>query len=324
MRAATPGWTGPLRGITVPLVTPLGAPGRLDVAGTERLVEHVIAGGVRSIFVLGTTGEGPLLGDRFRRDFVDRVCRQVGGRVPVLVGITETVFARAIRLAVRSADSGASAVVAAPPFYLKPGPRELARYLRKLAEQSPLPLFLYNMPNHTRTVIDAEVIRQSLDLENVVGLKDSSGDMGYFHAARRLIAARPDWSLLVGPEHLMAESVRLGGHGGVNGGANVAPALFVELHRAAEAGDLARVDALQQRVLDLGRIYRVGRHESAVIKGIKCALSCLGLCDDAMTVPFGRFAASGRARIGAILEESGLLAAGGPTTPATVSHESLG
>src|SRR5205814_2079302 len=118
---------------------------------------------------------------------------------------------------------------------------------------------------------------------------DSSGDMAYFHAARRLVAARPDWTLLVGPEHLTAETVLFGGHGGVNGGANVAPRLFVDLYEAAAAGNVERVNVLQQRVLNLGRIYQVGRHESAVIKGIKGALACLGLCDDAMTEPFERF-----------------------------------
>jgi dihydrodipicolinate synthase/N-acetylneuraminate lyase len=220
------------------------------------------------------------------------------------------VLAGAVRLAGHAADAGAAAVVAAPPYYLKPGQPELARFVRTIATWVPLPLFLYNMPTHTRVTIGPEVIRQALDLDKVVGLKDSSGDMGYLHAARRLITARPDWTLLVGPEHLTAEVVLFGGHGGVNGGANVAPRLFVDLYQAAASGDLTRVVALQQQVLNFGRIYQVGRHESAVIKGIKCALSWLGLCDDAMTAPFDRFHEPEREQIRGILDECGLLSRG--------------
>ena len=82
----------PLTGIVPPLVTPLRARDELDVAGLEKLIEHILAGGVSGLFILGTTGEGPSLSYRLRREFIGRVCRQVNNRVPVLVGITDTAF----------------------------------------------------------------------------------------------------------------------------------------------------------------------------------------------------------------------------------------
>lgn len=297
----------PLRGIVVPLVTPLTAPDRLDEARLERLIEHVLAGGAHGLFVLGTTGEGPLLEEGIRREVVTRACRQAAGRAPVLVGITDTVFGAAVRLAQHAAGCGADAVVSSAPYYLKPGGPELCRFVQQLAARSPLPVFLYNMPTHTRVTFGPDVLRAGLDEPNVIGLKDSGGDLEYFRAARELTRARPDWSLFIGPEHLTAESVALGGDGGVNGGANAAPRLFVELYEAAAAGDEARTRAAQRRVLSFGRIYQAGLHESAVIKGLKCALSHLGLCAEVMTEPFGPLSDAERAQVRAVLSECGLL-----------------
>src|SRR5580658_2115572 len=96
-----------LRGIIPPIVTPLRARDELDVAGLERLVEHILAGGVHGLFVLGTTGEAPSLSYRLRRELIERTCRQVAGRVPVLVGITDTAFTESLQVAQWSVKSGA-------------------------------------------------------------------------------------------------------------------------------------------------------------------------------------------------------------------------
>jgi 4-hydroxy-tetrahydrodipicolinate synthase len=139
-----------------------------------------------------------------------------------------------------------------------------------------------------------------------VGLKDSSGDMSYFHKVKQLVEGRPDLSLLVGPEALLAEAVLLGAHGGVAGGANLAPRLFVDLYQAAARGDIDTVVVLQAKVMKLSStVYSVGQHASAFLKGVKCALSCLGICDDAMAEPFQRFRNSEREQIQRYLQELG-------------------
>jgi dihydrodipicolinate synthase/N-acetylneuraminate lyase len=299
-----------LRGIVPPLVTPLAGPDELDSAGLERLVEHVLAGGVHGLFVLGTTGEGPALSGRLKRELIGRVCRQVAGCVPVLVGITDPSVAEAIALARSAADAGAHAVVAAAPYYFALSQAELGRFVRTLAAATPLPLFLYNMPSHAKAAFGLDVVRAALDIDNVVGLKDSSGDLDYFRAVRRLAATRQEWTLLVGPEHLTAETVRLGGDGGVNGGANVHPRLFVELYEAAQRGATEQVSRLQRQVEFFGRIYQLGRSEAAVIQGLKCALNCLGICSDRLAEPFAPLASAEREQVRGILGELNLLAAG--------------
>jgi 4-hydroxy-tetrahydrodipicolinate synthase len=224
------------------------------------------------------------------------------------VGITDTSLVESVTLAHHAADCGAEAVVTSAPFYFPAGQPELREYLEQLLPELPLPLMLYNMPALTKTSFSGEVVSWALDQEAIVGLKDSSGDLVYFRRMRRLAAkARPDWSFLVGPEELLAESVLLGGHGSINGGANLHPSLYVSLYGAAKAGDLAMARELSSRVMDLSEaIYRVGKHGSAIIKGLKCSLSILGVCDDFMAAPFHRFHEAERAVIRERLTELGI------------------
>ena len=239
----------PLTGVVPPMVTPLRARDELDVAGVERLIEHILAGGVSGLFILGTTGEGPSLSYRLRRELITLACRQVRGRVPVLVGITDTAFVESVNLARHAADAGVDALVLAPPYYLPPGQPELQEYLEHLVAELPLPLFLYNMPGLTKVQYEMDCLRRAMDIPRIVGLKDSSNNMSYFKDALDLLKHRPDWTLLVGPEERLAETVLAGGHGGVNGGANLFPKLYVQLYQAARAGDASRTDQLHAQVM---------------------------------------------------------------------------
>src|SRR3954471_14641364 len=291
-----------MRGIIPPIITPLRSRDDLDVAGLERLIEHILTGGVHGIFVLGTTGEAPSLSYRLRRELIERTCRQVAGRVPVLVGITDTAFVEAVHLSQFAAEAGAKALVLAPPYYFPNSQPELLEYVQHLAPELPLPLFLYNMPTHTKTIFETDTVRRAMELPNVIGLKDSSASMIYFHQIISLLPSRPDWSLLIGPEELLAESVLLGGHRGVCGGANLCPRLYVDLYEAASRRDLARATELHGQVMHISNtLYRVGRHASSFIKGVNCALHELGMCDDFMAEPFHRFREEERARVRACL-----------------------
>ena len=297
----------PLRGIIPPMVTPLLDRDRLDVAGLERLIEHILAGGVHGLFILGTTGETPSLSHRLRHELIERVCAQVRSRVPVLVGITDTSFVESVELARKSEQVGAQALVLAPPYYFPTGQPELLEYLRHLAPELPLPLFLYNNPNRPRPAFEPATVRAAADIPGIVGLKDSSANMIYFHQVQFLLEDRPDFTLLMGPEQLLAASVLLGAHGGVCGGANLLPRLFVDLYEAALAKDLPRVESLHRTVMKLdATLYSVGRYESSFLKGLKCALSCLGICSDFLAEPFHRFREPERETVRRYLDELGI------------------
>jgi len=306
----------PLSGIIPPLITPLCDRDVLDIAGLERLIEHIIAGGVHGLFVLGTTGEAPSLSYRLRREVIKRTCRQVAGRRPVLVGITDTAFIESVNVARFAAEAGADAVVASAPYYFPAGQPELLEYFKRLVPELPLPVFLYNIPMMTKTQFEPDTVERLLQLDRVIGMKDSSGDLPYFRQILAKARARPDWSVLMGAENLLVQALELGAHGGVTGGALIAPELFVGLFNAFNAGQKDKVKKLQQRMNQLGKIYAISHNASAPVKGIKCALSLLGICNDFMAEPLSRFGPAERDRVRAVLDSLGLL-------PATDRRRSL-
>jgi dihydrodipicolinate synthase/N-acetylneuraminate lyase len=297
--------SGPrFRGIVPALASPLLDRESLDQTGLERLVEHVLAGGVHGLFILGATGEGPMLPHAVRRELVRRTLAQVASRVPVLVGITDTVFSESVALARFAVEHGATAVVAAAPYYFPAGREPMERWARTLARALPLPLVLSNMPEMVKMVLAADTILRLADEPNIVGLEDSGGNLGLFDGYARIVREqRPDWSLLIGSEQMLPQAHGLGGHGGVCGGGNIAPGLFVKLQAAIEARDDAAVAVLQGRVLSLGRLYGVGTQPCRVVVGIKNALHELGICGAACAGWAEMFNADQRDKVAEIMAE---------------------
>ena len=294
-------------GIIPPMVTPLKDWDTLDNQGIEKLINHILKGGVHGLFVLGTTGEAPSLSHQLRKEVIKRTLDQVGTKVPVLVGITDTSFIETINIAEFAAEAGASAVVLAPPYYFPAGQYELIEYIEHLEQRLPLPLFLYNMPSHTKMIFEPETVKKASELPGVIGLKDSSGNMVYFHQLQQLFRDQDDFKLFVGPEELLGETLVLGGHGGVCGGANLIPELYVSMYETSIGGDLKKMGELHERIMQVSSsIYSVGKYKSSYLKGLKCALSIMDLCNDFMAEPFHKFRETERGIIRQHLIELGL------------------
>ena len=289
------------------MVTPLKDWDTLDNQGIEKLINHILKGGVHGLFVLGTTGEAPSLSHQLRKEVIKRTLDQVGTKVPVLVGITDTSFIETINIAEFAAEAGASAVVLAPPYYFPAGQFELIEYIEHLEQRLPLPLFLYNMPSHTKMIFEPETVKKASELPGVIGLKDSSGNMVYFHQLQQLFRDQDDFKLFVGPEELLGETLVLGGHGGVCGGANLIPELYVSMYETSKGGDLKKMGELHERIMQVSSsIYSVGKYKSSYLKGLKCALSIMDLCNDFMAEPFHKFREPERGIIRQHLIELGL------------------
>ena len=220
------------RGIIPPMITPLKFDFSLDIGHTERLIEHLIDGGVHGIFILGTTGEFAGLSSAVKRDLIQITCQQVKSRVPILVGVTDCSFSESVDLAAIAHRSGAEAVVAAPPFYMNIGQEELINYYQKLADFVELPLFLYDMPSHVKVSIEVETAVKLSKHPNILGIKDSSGKIENFQALCEAFKQQPEFKIFVGPEEILAETLKIGGDGGVTGGANLFPKLYVALYEA--------------------------------------------------------------------------------------------
>ncbi len=294
----------PLRGIIVPVVTPLLDRDRLDPAALEQIVERLINGGVHGLFILGSTGEGPSLPPAMRQEIIKQVCAQACGRVPVVVGISDTCFSESVRWAGVSNDAGASGLVLAPPYYLSASQGELVHYVERMAPELPLPVLLYNAPSFTKHWYAPKTVQALANLPQVVGLKDSGGDRIYFHNVKYLLGDAPDFAMLVGPEELLADLLLWGGHGGVSGGAHLWPRLYVDLYEAAVARDFERVTRLHALIMYVNvRIYGASTAPSSVFKAIKCGLSILGICQETMAYPLQPFTPEERETVRSCMDE---------------------
>ncbi|MCQ2389134.1 MAG: dihydrodipicolinate synthase family protein [Kiritimatiellae bacterium] len=279
-------------GLIPPMVTPLDANRRLDKKGVKNMVDHLLSGGVDGIFLLGTTGEGPHLSYAVREALVRETCRLVKGRVPVLVGITETDIEDALAFAAICGKLGAAAVVAAPPYYFKLTQAECVEWFSELADRSPLPVVVYDMPAHTDTVIEPATIVKLAAHPNVVAMKDSSSVIALFNKFRLALEPFADkFSLFMGPDEAMGEAVLLGADGGVCTGANLWPAAFKAMHLAAKAGDAGKVARIQRfTTMSSYLLYGLGAGQIGFLKGVKAALAEMGLVQNVLAAPFAPFA----------------------------------
>ena len=293
-----------LSGLIPPMVTPLDDRRRLDKVGTRNMVEHLLRGGVDGIFLLGTTGEGPHLGYAVREELVKTTCRIVKGRVPVLVGITETNMDDALAFAARCKSYGAAAVVAAPPYYFKLTQAECVAWFTEMADRLPIPLVIYDMPAHTDTVIEPATIAKLAGHPNIVAMKDSSSIIALFNKFRLALEGTGYFSLFMGPDEAMGEAVLLGADGGVCTGANLWPAHFKAMYLAAKDGDVDKVRRLQHfTTMSSYLLYGLGQGQIGFLKGVKCALAEMGLIRNVMAAPFEPFSGRERAAVKRALRE---------------------
>lgn len=287
-----------LQGIIPPMITPLKSGNELDARGTERLIEHILNGGVHGLFILGTTGEGTNLSYKLRRELIQTAAGQVDGRVPLLAGITDTSLTESIRLADFAAEFGADAVVAAPPYYFSSNQQELVTYYEKLADAISIPLYLYNMPSHTKVHFEPQTVHTLAGHPNIIGFKDSSGDAIYFQKITKLLKNYPGFSILVGPEEILMHTVLSGGHGGVCGGANLFPALYVAMYNAVIERNFEKMNRLQQAILGISlNIYTIGSSPARYLQGVKCALSVMGICKGELAPPYTSLKGAERSKV---------------------------
>ncbi len=293
----------PLKGIIPPLVTPLLDNSTLDVAGLEKLIEHLLSGGVHGIFILGTTGEATSLHYNLRKELIERTSNLVNHRVPLVAGITDTSLNGSLEIAEYSKNAGLDAVVLAPPYYVPISQEEMREYLENLAPRLPLPFIMYDMPSCTKMHMSVETIKKAKEL-GAIGVKDSSGDIAYLYSLIEEFKGSPEFSVIAGTELFLPETILHGGDGAIAGGANLYPRLFVDLYNASVERDIDKIALLREKVMMIDNtIFNVGKHKSRIIKGIKCALSVMGICNDYVAFPLRKFRSEERKKIEQHVEE---------------------
>ncbi len=274
-----------IKGIFPPLVTPLTNDLDLDIEALAKLIENVLSGRVNGIVLLGSIGENAGLTNEIRHQVITAAVGIISKRVPILVNITSSSYKESLQMAIYACKQGADYVVLAPPFYYNMNQAELITYINMMADRIPVPLILYNVPQYTKTVIEPESFEKLSKHKNIVGIKDSSGNMINLH---KLLAFKTDhnFSILIGSEMLLGEGVLLGCDGGINGGANIFPELYVKMYEAALRKDIDKMQKLQEWIRKIQKnIYQVADSPMSIIIGLKYALSLKGLCSAQMAMP---------------------------------------
>ncbi len=271
-------------GVVVPMVTPINADGGLDEPAIKRIIDHLVTGGANGIFVLGSTGEGPSVPREMRSRLVQLAIDYTGGRAQVYAGIADTVVEELIQAAREYLRRGAAAVVAPMPSYFTLTPDEQFRYFATLAERIRGPVLMYDIPSAVHASIDPGVIEHLRAFSNVIGIKDSSGDIDRLSSLLTSYGDDPGFSVLVGATALSSYGLRHGADGIVPSGANLNPALTARLYASAEKGDWSLMDELQ-RDLDNLQAEIAGETIGRSIARLKRQMNKRGLCGPRVFLP---------------------------------------
>ncbi|MFF7973312.1 dihydrodipicolinate synthase family protein [Streptomyces sp. NPDC007905] len=303
----------PLTGVVPPVCTPLTPEREVDVPSLLALVDHLVAGGVHGLFLLGSSSEAAFLTDRQRRQVVEAVVAHVGGQLPVIAGAIDMTTPRVLDHVSAVTAAGARAVVVTAPFYARTHPSEIVHHYRRIAAASPVPVIAYDIPVAVHSKLPAELVLGLAADGVLAGLKDSSGDLGAFREVLTGARAHAGFSVLTGSEVVVDAALAMGADGAVPGLANVDPHGYVRLYRLCRAGDWEGARAEQERLCALFGIVRVGDParmggSSSALGAFKAALHLRGVIDCAVTAePQMPLSGDEVAKVGKFLAAAGLL-----------------
>ena len=268
------------KGLGVALVTPFMENGAIDFAAVAKIVDNLIAGGVDYILVLGTTGETPTLSTDERKALIRFVRDRVAGRVKLMVGVGGNCTHDVVKT-LRTWDlRGYDAVLSVNPYYNKPNQEGLYQHFKAIAEASPLPVMLYNIPGRTGVNMAPETIaRLATDCNNIIGVKEASGNLTQMEQIKALTPS--DFLLISGDDGLTVEVVKRGGVGVISVLANAYPAETKEVVSLALDGN---IEEAEQKLKALDGIISSLFEEGNPV-GVKTALYLKGVCTNTMRLP---------------------------------------
>jgi 4-hydroxy-tetrahydrodipicolinate synthase len=291
-----------VKGIVVPMVTPLSSDETLDVKAVENLYEHLALGGVHGIFLLSTTGEGLCLTDKVKSDFCDHMTKINHKDIPLYVGISDTSTKRTIQNAHAVADKGFDIAVAHAPYYFPANNQdELISFFESVAISSPLPVMIYNIPSTTQSALTLDSVRKLMQVENIIGIKDSSVDFVFLQYLIDLKRDRPDFKILIGKSHFWAAGILAGADGGLDGISNVIPGKCVQLYNACINKE-QNIFELQKTINHIWKIY----DGHSFLGGLKYTLYCQGLIQPHLSAPISPANEVERQNIENIIDSHGL------------------
>jgi len=289
------------KGIVPAMVTPITADGKINTETLRKLTNYLIEGGVHGLFPVGSQGEFYALTFEEKKKVLEVVVEETQGRVPVYAGTGAITTREAVALTKMAESVGASAVSVITPFFVHPSDAELLEYYTAVAKSTRLPVLLYNNPGRTGVNISADFVVKASKVDNIVGIKDSSGDLTL--TAEYIRRTGEMFSVLAGRDTLIYGTLCYGGKGAIAATANVAPKIIAEIYEAFMAGDMKRSLKAQFRLAPLRLAFDLGTFPVV----IKEALTLIGIEAGVGIPPVGGMKPEAIAELKEILKNMGLL-----------------
>jgi 2-dehydro-3-deoxy-D-pentonate aldolase len=291
-----------IRGIIPPVATPMQSNEDLDLPRLRWFLDHLIGEGVHGIFVLGTNSEFYALDEREKQEVIATAVSQVRGRVPVFAGTGAETTREAVRLTRMAEREGVQGVSVITPYFISPTQQEIFDHYRRIAQHTSLPVVLYNNPGTCGGVkIDVDTVARLAEIPNILGIKDSSGDLQNTNEYLRVVPDR--FSVLQGRDTLIYQALIFGARGAVPATANIAPRLLVEIYEACQRGDHAAARAAQLCLNPIRLSLTLGTAPG----GVKAALALMGMPIGPCRSPIAPLSADRQQKMRAALETVGLI-----------------
>lgn len=269
-----------IKGTGVAIVTPFHESGNIDFGSFEKIIEHIIAGGVNYIVALGTTGESVTLSMDEKVAVLDFVVETVHGRVPVVAGLGGNSTQEVINTIKATSFEGVSAILSVCPYYNKPQQKGLYNHFKAIALACPVPVILYNVPGRTSVNLTAETtVRLANDFHNIIAIKEASGNL---MQCMEIIRDRPAGFLLIsGDDALTLPIMALGGDGVISVVANAFPREFSSMVNLCMKGKFTKARAIHMNLLKFTNALFADGSPS----GIKAAMEMQGFCKSYVRLP---------------------------------------
>jgi 4-hydroxy-tetrahydrodipicolinate synthase len=289
-----------IKGSIVAIVTPMFEDGSLDKDGLRKLIDWHIAEGTDAMVIVGTTGESATVSPEEHCELVKLAVDHTAGRIPVIAGTGGNSTAEAIALTRHAKEVGADACLQVVPYYNRPTQEGMYRHFKAIAESTDLPIILYNVPGRTVADMSNDTVLRLAPIENIVGIKDATGNLG--RGIELLRDAPADFAVYSGDDATAMALMFCGGAGNISVTANVAPRAMHELCVAAMARDVARAVEINNRVLSLHAKLFVEPNPVPV----KWALAEMGMMPAGLRLPLAPLSEQFHDTVRAALVEAGV------------------
>ncbi len=291
-----------IKGIITPILTPMRKDETLNFSELRRQTQRMIESGCHAIFCFGTNGEGYALSGMEKQLVLECVIEETNGRVPVYAGTGCITTRETIAQSKMAQAAGADILSLVTPSFAQASQSELFEHYKSVAEAVHLPIVLYNIPARTGNTLAPETVAKLSGIDNIVGVKDSSGSFENILAYLEAGKARTQgaFATLSGNDSLILKTLQAGGTGAVAGCANVYPKTMVSIYEYFQAGDLAAATAAQESIASFRACFKFGNPNTIVKTAVRLLGYEVGLCRR----PFSQLSEEGIAALRAVLAEN--------------------